>query len=264
MSKLKTCFVSVATNPKNKACYNMMANSLYKFHPDIPLFLYDGEKIKKFDDPDFMNRFSPVIAYSLRGEYDLIIQANADQIITGSLDYILKGDYDAGVVYNYNPIHTRKYGPISCLDIPNQYYYNSGFIAMRSKRFIENWYNLSRSYHFGNYQYREQDLLNILCYYGDYKVKCFDEYDPATKDSSWYGLRSTGEWHKAVMRDGKLILPKSIDGYPERDKELKILHWAEGSLGVKMNYKVYFNQECIEYINWLVSDSKEKYGTKKR
>lgn len=258
MSKLKIVAFTIATDPKNQEYAKMMINSWNNFHPDIPLLVWDDVKCKKYDDPLFFLRATPTIAYELMKDYDLVIQTNADQIITGNLDYVLKGDYDVGTVYNYNPTHTKKYGPISCIDIPNMYYYNNGFIAMRSKRFITNWYNLCYSYHFGNYQYREQDLLNILCYYGDYKVKCFDEYDPTEKYSAWHGLRSTGEWHKAIMRDGKLILPANGDGYPERDKELKILHWAEGANAIKMNFRTYFNEECIKYINWLVSDEPKK------
>lgn len=259
MDKLKTCFFSFASDSVNLGYLEMMKNSLSKFHPDIPLLVWDQKKISKYDDPHWMYRGTPNVMYELRNDYDLIIQVNADQIITGSLDYVLKGDYEMGVVYNYNRVDPQMYGPVSCLDIPSYYYYNLGFIAIHSKRLIEHWYKLSNSYHFMNYQFREQDLMNIMAYYGDYKVKCFDEYDPKEKYSAWHGLRNKGEWHKAIMKDGKMILPRSIEGYPERDKELKILHWAGGNNGIKMNYKTYFNQDCITYLDWLTTDNKLTY-----
>lgn len=256
---LKTAFFSIASDPENMGYYKMMANSLKKFHPDIPLLLWDGEMVKKYDDPHWLYRSSPNIMYELRDKYDLIIQTNADQIITGNLDHVLRGDYDMGVVYNYNDVDTKKYGVISCLDIPNHYYYNLGFIAIHSKRLIEHWHRLVNSYHFMNYQYREQDLLNILAYYGDYKVTCFDEYDPIRKESFYNGLISKGAWHRAKMINGKLILPRDESGFPERDKELKILHWAGGANGIKMNYHTYFSSECCIYLDWLVTDTKLSY-----
>lgn len=259
MNKLRTAFFSIASDATNIGYFKLMSNSLKKFHPDIPHILWGAEDIKKFDDPWWMIRATPTLMYELRDKYDLIIQINADQIVTGPLDYILKGDYDLGVVYNFNRVDPAHYGAVSVLDIPNQYYYNLGTVAVRSKRLIEHWYKLCYSYHFYNYQYREQDIVNILAYYGDYKVKCFDEVDPKTKYSAWHGLKSKGEWHKCVMRDDKLILPRAEDGYPERDKEIKIIHWAAGTHETKMNYKIFFNQECCIYLDWLVSDSKLNY-----
>jgi hypothetical protein len=257
---MKTCFFSLATDETNMGYYKMMRNSLKKFHPDIPHLLYDKEKIKKYlDDPMWMYRSSPSILYELRNDYDLIIQINADQIVTGPLDEILKGDYELGVVYNYNRVDPTMYGAVSVLDIPNQYYYNLGTVAVHSKALIEHWYRLCYTYHFMNYRYREQDLVNIMAYYGNYKVKCFDEVDPKTKDSSYYGLKSKGEWHKAIMRDDKLILPRAEDGYPERDKILRILHWAGGDAALKMNYRTYFSQPCIIYLDWLTADTKLTY-----
>lgn len=254
------CFFSIASDEKNKEYLKMMSNSLKKFHPDIPHLIWDEEKVKKYDDPMWLYRSSPAIMYELRNDYDLIIQINVDQIVTGPLDAMLKGDYELGVVYNYNRIDPTMFNPVSVLDIPNQYYYNLGTVAVRSKRLIEQWYKLVYSYHFTNYQYREQDLMNIMAYYGDYKVKCFDEYDPKTKESSWWGLKSKGEWHKCIMRGEKMILPRAIDGYPERDKEIKIIHWAGGNSPMaKMNYRTYFSDECVIYLDWLISDSKLSY-----
>lgn len=260
MSKLKTVAFSIATDEKNTEYYRMMRNSWNKFHPDIEFLLWDKEKVAKYDDPHWLYRATPNIMYELRNDYDLIIQTNADQIITGNLDHVLRGDYEMGVVYNWNKVDPPAFGTVSCLDIPGQYYYNLGFIAVRSKRLIENWHRLVNSYHFHNYQYREQDLMNILAYYGDYKVKCFDEYDPKTKESFWNGLRSKGEFHRCIMRGEDLVLPKNINGNPERDKILKILHWAGGNNGVKMNYRAYFSEPCITYLDWLTSDNKLTYA----
>ena len=44
---LKTVAFTIATDPKNKEYCRMMANSLKKFHPDIPLLVWDQEKVKE-------------------------------------------------------------------------------------------------------------------------------------------------------------------------------------------------------------------------
>ena len=56
------------------------------------------------------------------------------------------------------------------------------------------------------------------------------------------------------MRDGKLILPKSDDKYPETDKEIKALHSAGGGHEKKIgdSYRIYFNEDVIKYIDGLI------------
>ena len=55
-----------------------------------------------------------------------------------------------------------------------------------------------------------------------------------------------------IVRDGKVILPRGEDHYPEADTEIKMYHWAGGFNDSKMNYKMHFNDEIIELIDKML------------
>lgn len=231
----------------------MMINSLRKFHSEeeLPVMIIGSKEIAEYDDPDFFYRATPLIASKLIKEYDLVIKLDADQIITGSLDYILDNQYDVGTVYNWNRVDPQVYGEVGFGTIHPREYYNCGLVAMRNERFIYQWLRLCRSHHFTRMPYREQGFLNVLAQYGDYKVVCFDD------STAWYGLVSKGEWERVVMSGDDLILPMGTDGYPSHDKKIKVLHWAGGNQPNKMNYKIFFNEDVIKRLDYLVSDGKD-------
>ncbi len=228
-----------------------MINSFHKFHPDMDVKIYNekdvGDKVNYY-------RATPMFGRKLLKDYDLVLKLDADQIITGSLDYIFKGEYDVGVVLNFNRVDQKTYGIVTVFDIEPTAYVNCGLVAMRNKKFVEHWWRLCNSQHFMNLQYREQDLLNVMIHYGDYKINCFDFPDKVENYQAWHGLISKGEYNKMVMRDGKLILPKNEDKYPEVDKEIKVLHSAGGSNEKKVgdSYRLYFSEEVIKYIDGLI------------
>lgn len=228
-----------------------MINSLHKFHPELEVRVYKEEDI---GDPINYYRSTPMFARLLIKKYDTVIKLDADQIITGNLDHVLNSKYDVGVVMNYNRVDPPKYGPVGVFDIVPQEYMNCGFVVLKSERFLLKWWQLCNSAHFMNLPYKEQDLLNILIHYGDYKVECFDYPNGIKNYHAWHGLISKGEYHRMEMRDGKLILPGAADGYPECDKEIKVLHAAGGGNEKRIgdSYRLFFNEECIKYIDGLV------------
>ena len=247
--KQKRCFFTIADN-NNMKYYEMMRNSLQKFHPDIPLILIDEEKIKQLGDPHFFYRATPIVAKGLFKDYDVICKLDADQLITGSLDHIWEGDFDVAVVKNSNPREDKAY-PIRLMDIHPLSYANCGFVVMKSKAFVEQWLKLCYSDHFLNFQYREQDLLNIMIFYmgekfgGQYKIKFLDDED------SFHGLASKGYWPNVQLRGKDLVLPP-IDGYPDKEKIIKVLHWAGGHSPDKMKYRLNFKQEVCKRLDELV------------
>lgn len=234
---------------KNKPYAEMMINSFHKFHPDIEVKVYDEKDVGSKEN---FYRATPLFAKELINDYDLVLKLDADQIITGDLSHAFELDYDVAGVINFSRSDIKTYGPVTTLDVPVDQYFNCGLVAMKSKKFVTHWWNLCTSYHFHHYQYKEQDLLNIMIHYGDYNIVCLDRYDPVYDYSAWHGLLSKGEWNRCELRGGKLILPKADDKYPERDKEIKIIHWAGGGLEQKMNYRAYFNEEVISYLDGLV------------
>ncbi len=237
----------------------MMENSLRKFHSEeeLPLVIIGPKELAEIERQDKFYLMTPLIARRLIKDYDLVIKLDADQIIVGDLNYILDNkDYDVGCVLNFSRSDFKEFGPITVWDIPPTDYMNCGFVAMRNEEFIEHWWKLCNGPHFNTYQYREQDLMNILYHYGNYKTKCFDYYDEVTGYSSWHGLLSRGEWPKVKLVGDKLMLEKTADEYPNRDIQLRCIHWAGGNTPNKLNYRLFFNDEVCKRLDYLVGDKK--------
>ena len=238
-----------------------MINSLRKFHieEELPVRLITGEELKKYlkTDEQFFYRATPIIGSELIKDYDLALKLDADQIITGDLNHVLNDvSYDLGTVLNFNRTDYKTYGPITTYNIDCSKYMNCGFVAMRNPVFVEHWKKLCYTPElFGTLQYREQDIMNILYYYGNYKTRCFDCPDMLTGEAYWGGLISYGEWLKIKLDNDKLILPKSDDGYPTQDVVIKALHWAHGNVADKLNYRIGFNEEVIKRLDYLTGES---------
>jgi lipopolysaccharide biosynthesis glycosyltransferase len=243
----------------NKKYADNLIKSFKHFHPDIEIKLYGEEEIAKFNDSQFFYRQKATIAKELIEDYDLVLGLDADQLVVGSLDAIFeRNDHDIDVVYNWNRVDPKTYGEIGLATIAPTEYYNCGLVAMRSKKFIDHWYDLCHSKHFERMPYREQGFLNVLAHYGGYSVRCLDNYDAVYNDYSWYGLISKGEWNRCIIKDGEMVLPPDDTNYPQADTTIKVIHWAGGNMPNKQNYKIYFNEECIEYIDKILNDGKSK------
>jgi len=238
--KNKVCFFTPASSDREDE-FVQMSNSLKKFHPDVPLFRWNDDKIKAYQDQHFFYRATPIIAKELFRDYDYVVKMDSDTIVTGDLSELWNGDFDVAVVNNSNPREFKAYN-YQILDIHPYAYVNCGLVSMHSERFINHWLNLCFSEHFASYQMREQDLLNIMVHYGDYKVKKMDEGD------SFYGLASKGYWSEIELKDDKLFLAKGEEGWPDKDKWIKAIHFAGGNIPNKMNLHTKFQPEIVKVL----------------
>lgn len=235
-------------------------NSLRKFHDEkeLPLVEIAGEDIKRrlAQDPQFFFRQKPIIASELIKDYETVIGFDTDQLVCGKINHLWENaDYDFGTVLNFNPTDYKQYGPITTYNIDCTRYMNCGLVAMRSEEFVKHWKDRCFVPElFETLQYREQDILNIIYYYGNYKTKCFDALDEFETEHKWHGIISKGEGLKMKLVDNKVILPKSAGGFPATDVIIKLYHW--GGPIKKFNYRVEFNEDIIKYFDWLVSDEK--------
>src|SRR3990167_5497851 len=198
----RSCFYSIATG-SYVPMFEMLKNSLRKFDKDTDFILFGENDIKQSNDPMILYRAAPYFAKKLFEQgYTEVVKLDADSLILGNLDHIWEGDYDVAVVNNSNPREMKTY-PVSVIDIHPLAYINAGFVVMKSERFINHWLNLCYSPRFVHYQMREQDLLNILVFYGGYKVRDLDA------SSKWHGLVSKQYTPDTILKDGKIILPKN-------------------------------------------------------
>ena len=248
----KRCVFIPADN-NNLRYAEMCINSLRKFHSEkeLPAIIIGEDKVKQLGDSQFWYRATPLITSGLMRDYDEVLKLDSDSIILGNLDHIWEGDFDVAVVRNSNPREDKTY-PVRLLDISTASYVNCGFVVMKSKPFVEHWLKLCMSGHFNNFQYREQDLLNIMVFYmsepfgGPYKIKHLDD------SGKFHGLALKQYEPMVKLVDGKLILPKN-DEYPaDGDKEVVVWHVAGGNTANKMNYRIKFSEEVCGYIDKLV------------
>lgn len=234
------CFFSPADD-KNLKYFQMLEASFKKFHPDIPLL-----RVPPTNDPHFFYRAAPVAALQLMDEYETVIKIDADSIVCGDLSTAWDGDFDAACVYNSNPREFASF-PYRLWDINPMNYVNCGLVVMKSRPFVEHWHKLCFSEHFTNYQMREQDLLNIMVHYGDYKIGLLDMLD------SFWGLSSKGYWPAIEKQGNGLVLPPQ-EGYTTENKTIKVIHWAGGADPTKMtDLNLRFKPEVAKHLKWLIS-----------
>lgn len=234
----------------NEKYLKMFKNSLRKFHSEeeLPLIVVDQAWLNRINDPMKFYRMTPLIARDLIKDYEVVLKFDCDQIVCGKLNHLWENtSYDLGCVLNGNP----KEPPYSVWDIHPAMYMNCGLVAMASSEFVHHWWSLCSSPHFNSYQFKEQDLMNIIYHYGNYDVTCFDA------SNNWNGLVSKGWWQFVEKRGEDLILPKGDRMWPvDGDKTIKVIHWAGGQEPNKMNYQIHFSPEVSKYLDYLVGDKK--------
>lgn len=250
-----------------------MLKTLRKFH-DWPVLLYTDETneillkqlpenvtvvdlVPYLKDQQFFYRATPIIAEPLLDDYELALKLDADQIILGDLSYILDTkDYDVGTVINGNRVDWQYYGwvELARIGISPIEYFNCGLVALRSKKFTHTWLVNCYTPQFDRMQYKEQDILNIMCYFGNWNVRCFDHHDGVKNYNAWHGIIGKGEWQRATLVDKKIIVPKGLGDtpYPPADMEIKVAHLAGGKGAPKDNWGAYFPPEVMPRINELV------------
>ena len=243
--------VFTIADPNNAKYAKKMIKSLRKFHTEeeLPVVVIEGDKLKELvqKDPMFYYRATPVIANELwKQGFREIIKIDADSVITGDISHLWKSNdnYDIGVVNNSNPRELKKY-PISVWNIHPLSYVNAGFVIMKDERFIKHWLDLCNSIHFEAYQFKEQDLLNIMIFYMDFRVRFLDA------GTKWHGLISKGYWPQVEVKEGKLILPKNDEWPAQEDKEISVIHFAGGNVPDKMNFNISFKEDVAKHLEKL-------------
>ena len=241
MSKNKIIAFTVA-DEANEKFYKNLKKSWEKFHPDIELKRYKNRP----NDPHFFYRATPIIAKELMAKYDTVVKIDADSIVTTDLSHTWKGDFDVAVVQNANPREMDKV-EVNVWTIHPLQYVNAGYVVMKSKEFVTHWHAQCHLPHFNAYQYKEQDLLNIIVFYGNYTISFLDASD------KFHGLASKGYEPHMIVKKDKLILPKMDEWASDGDKEICIIHFAGGNDPQKGNYKTMFSPEATKFIDKILA-----------
>lgn len=280
MASKKPVIIYSAADINNFSYAVGLFNSITKFHSpkDIDMVLYTNEtrpeqlqrlpkgvrheditKLLK-DDPAFWYRQKPILSEPLLDEYECVIGMDADQIVMADISYIWKTkDYDVATVMNWNRIDPQTYGfvELNQIGINPMDYFNCGLVALRSKKFAHQWRVACFSPQFDRINFREQGILNILCYYGNYNVRCLDHQDELGGNKGWWGLIGKSELQFAKLtKNNEIVVPtgQGDTPYPPRDTQLMVLHFGGGSTPNKTNYRLFTqNEEVIKRLDYLIS-----------
>lgn len=246
-NKKKKVVAFTIADEANMPYAEKLERSFKHFHPKVELIVVGGKTLQDTlaVDPQFFYRATPGIARDLIKDYEAVVKIDADTIITGDLTHTWNDDFDLAVVQNSNPIEMEKY-PVSVLNIHPLSYVNAGYVVMKSEKVVDHWWRLCASPHFDFYQFREQDLLNIMIFYGMYQTRFLDMSD------KWHGLISKGYWQNIELKDDKLILPHTEEWPQYEDKQICAIHWAGGNTPNKMNINTSFKPEVAKWINNLL------------
>lgn len=230
------------------------------FHPDITFKIYGKGFLDPIKDPEKFYKMTPLIARDLIRQYEQVIKIDADSVVCGDLSHIFQNRaIDAGSVHNNNSVDPH----VSVFNIPPQLYLNAGFVVMNDRRFVDHWWKLCNQPVFNGLPYREQDLLNIMAFYGDFLVINYDSIS-----EYWHGLISKGLWNKASLLESeegkKVVVNIPTTGINGKEsfvtKEIKVIHYAGGQGLVypngKMTFKKHFKPEVAAYLQKLYTPKK--------
>ena len=213
-----------------------LINSFKKFHPDIELMVYRQDMVNKVFKEKGLNfdNAKPTFAKLLTDSYDLVVNIDADTIITGRLEEVLKDDYEVGSVLNLN-----NWCHAAIENVTPEMYVQAGLVASRNKRFWDKWEEANKDAM--KYHFYENDVLNLV-WYNDPEVskmrrKIFDI------EKDYYGTKSIGREKEFYIEGDKLMC---------RNERVFCYHNAKGHYMPKLQFDTLgFTPEVVKYFNAL-------------
>lgn len=234
MSKLrKVAFTAVSDTHYYPEGTHIFINSFKRFHPDIDLVVFRQDVVDKLFKLKDINWYQakPFFAELLMDQYDLVVNMDADHVITGRLAEIFDNvDYDVAMPWNYN-----LYENASFENITEKMYLQAGIVASTKKEFWMEWQKANRDAM--KYPRKENDIVNLLIYNGMpyLKLKILDE----KKD--YYGCKSLGQELRFRVENDQLML---------NGERVLAYHFARGGVFPKLDFlNMPFRDEVKQ---WLI------------
>ena len=243
---MKVCFFTFLTDSyKEFVEFDLFERSFKHFHPDIPLIVFDQNDINGLMEKNAgvdMYKIKATAAKTLYNNYDLVVNIDADHFIFDRLDEILLNDYDVAAPSNYNKFENvylsiNSYGGNTYNIVSELSYIQAGLIASSNKNFWDT-YEISSLRHASNMTCRDNDVLNLVLQFGNFKFKLLDgEFGLDSSDRKcFYGCSSLGLESEICIINDK----PCINGIP-----VKSYHVAKGHLKPKFNS--IFNKDVVEW-----------------
>lgn len=198
---------------------HIMINSFRRFHPDIDLVVFRQDTVDKLFKEKGINWYNakPFFAELLEDKYDLIVNMDADHVVTGRMTEVFDNvDYKVGFPWNFND-----YENASFENITEEMYLQAGMVASTSHEFWAKWREMNKDAM--KYLRKENDVVNLLCYneMPELKLKIFD------KEKDYYGCKSLGREPQFYIEDDKLMC---------RNEQILAYHFARGGQFPKLDF----------------------------
>jgi hypothetical protein len=226
---------------------HLMVNSFKYFHPDVDLIVFRQNTIDKVFGDKGINFYNakPTFAKLLTPHYDLVVNIDADTVITARLDPILNTDFEVGSVMNLND-----YENASFENITSDMYVQAGLVGATNPKFWDIWEEANKDAM--KYKRRENDILNLV-WYNDSKVSEMNRvvFD---KDYGYMGCKSLNREAEFYLEGKKLMC---------RGEQVYCYHHAKGGVLPKLVFdQMEFEYEVKEFLKYVSGyGQSEKYGS---
>lgn len=262
-------------------------NSFKFFHPDIKFIHYSNKEIEdiilkySLKKVDLNYRFvGPLIIKEVweKENPDLLIKIGHDTLTLGRFNEILDKEYDVAAARNDTDLiknnDERSNRPDIIRDIPNHEWVNADLIAIKSKKFLQEYVDLTLDYAFGkqkalslfgkNYDGDCQMSLNVIFRLGNYKNLILDKNGSGViynASGNWTGENDNDRpaclsWHpnnwkswKYIYFDGKNCIMPDL-GIGCGDRVVKCLHHCGGDLKYKLSWD-FFDKNFLPYLRYI-------------
>ena len=243
---MKVCFYTwITDNYKNTIIdFDNFYKSFKRFHPDIDLKIFGQDEVDKlFAEKPWLysDNCKASFAKLLYNDYDLVVNIDSDFYIFDRLEEILKGDYEVAACANYNvwlnvDLQPQVLNGVSIHHVSQQNYIQGGLIASTSKKFWDDYEILSEKLS-RQLPLRENDVLNILFYSGDYKTKVLDGDCNFQSElfTQYYNCASLARENQVYIQDDKLYLD---------NKPVRSYHVARGACYKPRMHNLFNNNVC--------------------
>jgi hypothetical protein len=197
----------------------IMINSFKKFHPDIDLVIFRQDVADKLFKEKGINWYNakPYFAELLEPYYDLIVNMDADHVVTGRMTEIFDNvDYDIAGPSNFND-----YENMTVENITEDMYIQGGMVASTSHEFWKVY--REENVNAKKYRCRENDIFNLIVYnkLPHLKFKMVD------KDKDYYGCKSLNREGEFYIENDKLMC---------RGEQVLAYHNAKGGVFPKLDF----------------------------
>jgi hypothetical protein len=264
-------------------------NSFKYFHPDFELINFGSKEINAYINKYNLNNINlnfrflgPIMLRDIWENYspDLLIKLGADCLTLGRFTEVIENNYDVACGRNDPDIignrDERCNRPDIIRNIPNNEWLNADLICIKSKKFLDDYTNLTLDYAFGRQQALNgsfgkvydgdcQSALNVIIKIKNYKCHILDKYGSGViynSSGNWTGetdnyqpefLEGPNHWKswKYIYFDGeKCVMPDMGIGCGNRI--VKCLHQGGGSRLSKLEWG-FFNKEFQEYLKKITN-----------